>query len=91
MYPPVDYPVNDDAGMAAQTGGSEGEPITYAALLDRYAAEQPITEDMIQSACLNMEAAQQLPFAARPSPVTGTGPERVRSDALLARLLKSIR
>ena len=68
--------------------GSEGEPITYAALLDRYAAEQPITEDMIHSACLNMEAAQQLPFAARPLPVSGTGPARVRSDALLARLLK---
>ena len=44
--------------------GVEGGDITYAALLDRHAAEEPITDEMVRRACLRMEPAQRWPFAA---------------------------
>ena len=59
MLPPTDYPQNRDTRNNTQAD------ITYAALLDRAAAEKPITEEMIRAACLKMEAAQQFPFASK--------------------------
>ena len=58
MYPPVDYPLK-----APQEEVKEVAEITYAALLDRYNSEQPITNDMIQQACQKMDEAQQYPFS----------------------------
>ena len=62
MYPPVDYAVNDDTSNIAPSS----EDMTYAALLDRHASEEVITEAMIQSACLHIETAQQFPTACKP-------------------------
>ena len=62
MYPPVDYPVNDDSS----NGDSVGDDMTYAALLDRHESDEVITEAMIESACLRIEMAQQFPFACKP-------------------------
>lgn len=59
MYPPVDYPLK-----ASKKESVDAAEITYAALLDRYDSEQPITNDMIQQACQKMDEAQQFPFAA---------------------------
>ncbi|NND91281.1 MAG: hypothetical protein HKN42_10490 [Granulosicoccus sp.] len=86
MRPPVDYPVANRM-MAAPPD----EPINYAALLDRYAAKQLITDDMIQSACRSMEAAQQLPYAARPVPVDTRPGLRPCTDLVIDRLLKVMR
>ncbi len=61
MYPPVDYPVHDDPSNAVPSS----DDMTYAALLDRHESKEVITEAMIQSACLRIETAQQLPFASR--------------------------
>jgi len=58
VLPPTDYPKDSDNLTVNHSD------ITYAALLDRAAAEQPITDEMIRAACLKMEAAQQFPFAA---------------------------
>lgn len=64
MQAPLDYPVTDQPiGSSVKT-----EDITYAKLLDRHAAKQQITDEMIRQACLLMEAAQQLPFAHKASP-----------------------
>jgi hypothetical protein len=63
MYPPVDYPVNDDPSNAAPSS----DDMTYAALLYRHESKEVITEAMIQSACLRIETAQQLPFASKPT------------------------
>lgn len=63
MYPPIDYPIHKESHSSPITG-----EITYANLLDRFATEQEITEDMIQSACLSLEAAQQFPFVANSEP-----------------------
>ncbi len=57
MLPPTDYPQKSESSPHSPTD------ITYAALLDRAAAEQPITDEMIREACVKMEAAQQYPFA----------------------------
>lgn len=81
MYPPVDYPVSNNSDSAANA-----DEMTYAALMDRHAAQQPITKEMIQSACASMEAAQQLPAATRPAPI-----REAHTDAMLTRLLKAIR
>jgi hypothetical protein len=99
MQPPVDYPVNEDTGANTLAGTSLAGPITYAALLDRFAAEQPITADMIHAACLSMEAAQQFPFATRPRPVSrhftealstdGVGNADMQTDDVISRLLKN--
>jgi hypothetical protein len=59
VLPPIDYPQDNDGSQTPQSN------ITYAALLDRAAAEEPITEDMIREACNNMDAAQQFPFATQ--------------------------
>ena len=59
MLPPIDYPQDRDKRESTQTD------ITYGALLDRAAAEKPITDEMIRAACLKMEAAQQFPFASK--------------------------
>ena len=67
MYPPVDYPVMEESVSAVKTSSvQKNEDMTYAALLDRYEAEEVITEAMIQSACLRIETAQQFPFASKP-------------------------
>jgi len=60
VQPPADYP--QDREKIKKTSAD----ITYAALLDRAAAEKPITDEMIRAACLKMEAAQQFPFATQP-------------------------
>lgn len=62
MYPPVDYPLNDDSS----NNDSVDDDMTYAALLGRHESEEVITEAMIQSACLRIETAQQFPFACKP-------------------------
>lgn len=86
MQAPVDYPVSDDAANTSYNG-----PMTYAALLELHDAEQHITVDMIRSATVSMEAAQQLPFATRPETIDYNFAARVRSEAMLTRLLKVIR
>ncbi len=85
MQNPVDYPVTED------TAGPLDGTLTYAALFDLHEAQQPITEDMIRCAALNMEAAQQLPFAARPETIDTNFVERSKSGPVLTRLLKVIR
>lgn len=76
MQQPLDYATNTDEPAA-----NTAEPnITYAALLDRFESEQLITNEMIQQACQQMEAAQQFPFA----PVDQAG------SAWLQRLLRSM-
>ena len=62
MYPPVDYPLKASQEKASQEDVQDAADITYAALLDRYNSEQPITHDMIQQACQKMDEAQQYPF-----------------------------
>lgn len=64
MLPPADYPQDRDNQKSTQTD------LTYGALLDRAAAEKPITDEMIRAACLKMEAAQQFPFASKDDPLT---------------------
>ncbi|ASJ76253.1 hypothetical protein [Granulosicoccus antarcticus] len=86
MQAPVDYPVSDDIANSSLSG-----PMTYAALLARHDAAQHITVDMIRSATVSMEAAQQLPFAARPETIDSNFAARARSEAILSRLLKVIR
>lgn len=85
MQTPVDYPVTED--VAGQLDG----PLTYAALFDLHAAQQPITEDMIQSATQNLEAAHQLPFAARPETIDPNFAARGKVAPVLSRLLNVIR
>lgn len=85
MQTPVDYPVTEDA--ARQLDG----PLTYAALFDLHEAQQPITEDMIQSATLNLEAAQQFPFAARPETIDADYAQRSKAGPVLSRLWNVIR
>ena len=85
MQNPVDYPVIEDA--AGQLDG----PLTYATLFDLHEAQQPITEDMIRSAAMNMEAAQQFPFVARPETIDPNFAMRNKSGPVLSRLLNVIR
>lgn len=59
MDTPLDYP--SCATADADALGVEGGDITFAALLDRHAAEEPITDDMIRRACLRMESAHSYP------------------------------
>ena len=61
MQAPLDYAANEADALGVEAGD-----ITYAALLDRHAAEEPITDEMIRRACLRMETAQAWPFAAAP-------------------------
>lgn len=76
MQRPLDYALDTDE-LPADTAESG---ITYAALLDRFESEQPITNEMIQQACQQMEAAQQFPFA----------PFDQAGNVWLKRLLRSI-
>ena len=64
MYPPVDYPLKASKEKTSKEEVKDAAEITYAALLDRYNSEQPITNDMIQQACQKMDEAQQYPFSA---------------------------
>ena len=75
MLPPTDYPQDSDNQKKTPTD------ITYAALLDRAAAEKPITDEMIRAACVKMEAAQQFPFALNDK----------TTDSLLPQLLTKLR
>ena len=61
MEAPLDKAANDYEALGVEAGD-----ITYAALLDRHAAEEPITDEMVRRACLRMESAQSWPFAAAP-------------------------
>ena len=67
MKAPLDYADGDALGV-------EAGDITYAALLDRHAAEEPITDEMIRRACRRTESAQSRPFAASPKPILVGGP-----------------
>ena len=80
MQAPLDYAANE-----ADILGVEAGDITYAALLDRHAAEEPITDEMIRRACLRMESAQTWPFAENPGEddASSVGPA-----AALARLFR---
>ena len=75
----------DDAAADGDALGVEAGDITYAALLDRHAAEEPITDEMIRRACLRMESAQTWPFADAPGSddASSTGPA-----AALAKLFR---
>lgn len=77
MHAPLDYAANDSDALGVEAGD-----ITYAALLDRHAAEEPITDEMIRQACLRMETAQSWPFANAPHPSPDT------SGSTLARLFR---
>ena len=81
MYPPVDYPVSDDEHPAAIA-----RTMTYASLLERHSALEYITDAMIQSASISMEAAQQLPSVTRPQPL-----KQKPSTPMFQRLIKVIR
>lgn len=59
MQQPVDYPLEDEEAANL----SLCDKLSFAALLDRHDAQLMITEEMIQSACLQMELAQQFPVA----------------------------
>ena len=61
MQAPLDYAANESDVLGVEAGD-----ITYAALLDRHAAEEPITDEMVRRACLRMETAQPWPFASAP-------------------------
>ncbi|GEM_PF-5764013 len=55
---------------AARSGAATIAPgitpdMTWAALIERFEREQPITDEMIRVACANMDAAQVYPFAAQ--------------------------
>ena len=78
MHAPLDY----DAGNETEALGLEAGDITYAALLDRHAAEEPITDEMIRLACLRMESAQAWPF---------TTAEREGASWTLSRLFRGRR
>ena len=78
MHAPLDH----DTGNDAEALGLEAGDITYAALLDRHAAEEPITDEMIRLACVRMESAHSWPF----------GPaERDGSSWALSRLFRGRR
>lgn len=81
MYPPIDYPIHNQSHSSAFSGD-----LTYANLLDRYDSEQIITEDMIQSASLNLEAAQQFLFATQPVPFDNTP-----AVPMIKRILNSVK
>ena len=66
--------------------GVEGGDITYAALLDRHAAEEPITDEMIRRACRRMETVQSWPFAPAPQSA-----EDAPAAGALARLFRTRR
>lgn len=68
MQQPLDYPLEDcadeiDSVPPAPARAPADDTLTYAALLDRYESEEPITDEMIFHACRKMDAAQQFPFA----------------------------
>lgn len=69
MQQPLDYPLDDTADDTNSSSSSPArasgasDVMTYAALLDRYESEEPITDEMIHHACRSMDAAQQFPFA----------------------------
>ena len=77
MQAPLDYAIGDADALGVEAGD-----ITYAALLDRHAAEEPITDEMIRRACLRMESAQGWPFAATPDP------DEASATGTLARLFR---
>ncbi len=73
MQQPLDYPLDDLPDEPTRTGSpsdpsknesarEDSDAMTYAALLDRYASQKPITDEMIHHACYRMDAAQQFPF-----------------------------
>jgi len=80
MQAPVDYPIDDAADLAKDnspvdngTTSLNRSPVdipelTYASLLDRHESAQQITNEMIRQACLQMETAQQFPFASKAQP-----------------------
>ena len=81
MPAPLDHATGGDPHGADALGVEAGD-ITYAALLDRHAAEEPITDEMVRRACLRMESAQSWPFVPA---------ARERSDSaseVLARLFR---
>ncbi len=85
MYPPVDYPLKAPQEKASQEDVKDAAEITYAALLDRYNSEQPITNDMIQQACQKMDEAQQYPFSASAEGSgEGSGESPDKSGVLIA-------
>lgn len=81
MYPPVDYPVSD-----VERPVNNDAEMTYASLLERHNAAKHITDAMIQSASLSMEAAQQVPAVAKPQAV-----KQIPSTAIMQRLIEVIR
>jgi len=58
MQASLDRAVGDGDALGVEAGD-----ITYAALLDRHASEEPITDDMIRHACLRLESASAGPLS----------------------------
>jgi len=96
MHPPVDYPLK-----TSKDDKADSPDLSYAALLDRYDSEQPITDHMIQLACQKMDEAQQFPFATNtvrqsdvsPTTASSRSPSVITSvsNGLLGRLKNIIR
>jgi len=81
MTAPLDYAATDRADTEAL--GVEAGDITYAALLDRHAAAEPITDEMIREAGRRMDIAHAEPIDAQSS-----GPSGEQRPRKLARFLR---
>lgn len=60
MSPPRDYPVEVQHESASDDAPRD-EPVTIAAILDRYAAALPITDAMIREACIQIDTVEAVP------------------------------
>ncbi len=65
--PPRDYP-DGDLQFSARRNTAEEQPVTVRCILDRMAAEQTVTHDMISTAVTNLFTADALINAEPQSP-----------------------
>jgi len=86
MKAPLDYATGEGDALGVEAGD-----ITYAALLDRHAAEEPITDEMIRRACLRTESAQSWPFTDPEAPSSTGTTAGATTGATLARLFRVLR
>ena len=80
MQAPVDYPIVDSARNVQSTQ----DELTYAALLDRMASSQPVTQEMILQARLGIEMAQAIPDTPKPQVFSAPAPPAAMAQSLLA-------
>lgn len=81
MSIPLDYAETERAD--AEALGLEAGDITYAALLERHAAAEPITDEMIREAGRRMDMAHAAPVDGQPD-----APNDDRASRKLARFLR---